>query len=1236
MTLLATGTLLSQSSLSPNLGLSNSPYLVTEINSSSLQQPEAIKFTSSNQGVFKLSWERENTSASGDKFYIKVTDKRGELSFEINSSSKIVSIFTYVNATISIITSPGTVRSALYNVRIWFENKENIVINDLSKAVSIISNSRTALQVLYDDNTIANINVFGLSENILIGFTTYIANKIRDIVIYNGEIFVGGDFGLKKWNPQQEIWEKFGFFDGGMSSNIQNGLFPNSIFQMKVVNNKLYVFGNFTNVTYDGTQTSCKYIVSYNGTEFSQIPGSVALPDFTNSNIYSPKSSSSPYADDKIVSLYINNNEDVYIIDKGIFDLNNFNVKYTENTLDTISGTGVNLASNIYILNSISGLIEKKIYGTILNDYKIDDKVYISSAVVVRGLNNNVNTYSQQNILSVLDLTTSDVSYSSVLNGSLALSVLPYNNVSYHIGSSLSGTGDTGLVSDRILNSKNIDKTYLYSNLNFKKIHNGISLYNNPSYKTQTAVLLDVDNNAYFFDSSWSGKYGDTTTKYYVPLNNQSFFPPSSTSNTSNLIKYDLGKLNGNIKDIVLGLDTVAVLTNDGDIYVWGNNSYGQLGSTIKIGDSSGEPIKIGDDFNKIFVCNNTYYAIKNDGSMFAWGQNIVPMDGGASAYLIPGLTDTTAYVSELQQIIINIKGDYAPLSRTGKNSISDTNNIGSLWKTVSVGPYGVYAIDSTGLLYYWGFHGVGPQYYSFNKNESYIKPISDVPSSNNEVVLLGCPKFEGDSDPKKSIPVTGDPGEYTSITHDSLWITTPYPGYSYINYFDSSIVVFSYILDGINYTKIWSKNTVDKDVEFKEGRDFTKQSGINSLFVGQITRSGTGTTQDPYRWIVTDTSDTVTSNIYSDNLNWNNGYKKIYVKFNLIDTKLSERSAPNSTDNKVSYENPSADLQGKTNFRLACIDNNDSLALESGLKYKWDLLTKNKKWRDCTNYFGIDNDGLLYLLPNGSLSTFIASQWNFDKTTNNIYERGDAGGSPIFTLSNNASVSSLTFYREKLLIGGYFQSNSFFADPGLAVYNVSDQKLISPKVIDFPFRNGVNDIIPMGPLSQLAPLPSPTPTPTITPSISVTPSITPSISVTPTNTPTVTPSSTPAPTASETPTNTPTNTSTPTQTPTPSVTASVTPTNTRTPTKTPSGTPSETTTPTPTTTPTITPSITNSLTPSVTRTKTPTPTLTISITSTQRASWDIDGAAIEFNDVEKDAIRLNCSCLADEEKDRN
>jgi hypothetical protein len=298
-------------------------------------------------------------------------------------------------------------------------------------------------------------------------------------------------------------------------------------------------------------------------------------------------------------------------------------------------------------------------------------------------------------------------------------------------------------------------------------------------------------------------------------------------------------------------------------------------------------------------------------------------------------------------------------------------------------------------------------------------------------------------------------------------------------------------------------------------------------------------------------------------------------------------------------------------------------LSIDSGTPIKYDYFTKNKKWKYTNQYYAIDDTGDLYSLPYGGFKNsnnsggaisypFIHPFKFYTNTVGGFYS-----SNKIFGI-DTSYISNMVIDKNRLIIGGSIPNgNSFYSDKSLAVYDLSQQSVVNLSLsLTSTISAVVNDLIPMSDWVLPPPPPTPTPTPTQTPTISLTPTNTPTISFTPTRSQTPTNTRTPTVTTSETPTLTPTISQTPTQSPTLTPTKTPDPTPTRTPTKTVSATPTNTRTLTPTTTPTLTKTPTNSPTP--------------------QNSWNIDGQQIVFTDLDQNAIRLNCVCLADELKARN
>lgn len=274
----------------------------------------------------------------------------------------------------------------------------------------------------------------------------------------------------------------------------------------------------------------------------------------------------------------------------------------------------------------------------------------------------------------------------------------------------------------------------------FTAIHNGIHL---PNIKKQnSAVLLDTNNNVWFLKPE--------TKDYFVSLSGYE-------DSGDRLVKYNLPSYIQPV-DVVLGDDVVAVLSSDGNIYTWGKNTFGQLGnSQLGINTTIDQtPVKVdGSGFVSIFVCNNTFYAIDSGNRMYAWGSNVI------YSYKINPSLDTDAFTEETVRekigtgIIYGYNGDYTntpvnivvglglgstPLNRSC-GILDDQNNLnlaGQQWSTVSISPVDVYAIDTLGLMYYWGGKDSNDDLVNWDYSKSYLRPrIID-----NGVLFIGSPGY--------------------------------------------------------------------------------------------------------------------------------------------------------------------------------------------------------------------------------------------------------------------------------------------------------------------------------------------------------------------------------------------------------------------------------------------------------------------------------------------------------------
>lgn len=100
--------------------------------------------------------------------------------------------------------------------------------------------------------------------------------------------------------------------------------------------------------------------------------------------------------------------------------------------------------------------------------------------------------------------------------------------------------------------------------------------------------------------------------------------------NSNGLLYNSTDKLCLKPQDIMSGVATfdlsrwdnsnAAAITDDGSLYVWGNNDYGQLGNGST--ESATEPIQILTDVSRIAIGKSTMAAVKKDGTLWMWGDN--------------------------------------------------------------------------------------------------------------------------------------------------------------------------------------------------------------------------------------------------------------------------------------------------------------------------------------------------------------------------------------------------------------------------------------------------------------------------------------------------------------------------------------------------------------------------------------------------------------------------------------
>lgn len=122
--------------------------------------------------------------------------------------------------------------------------------------------------------------------------------------------------------------------------------------------------------------------------------------------------------------------------------------------------------------------------------------------------------------------------------------------------------------------------------------------------------------------------------------------------------------------------NSIIALKENGTIWSWGGNEYGQLGQNDIINRSS--PVQLGTDTNwkNVAMGQQQTFAIKTDGTLWGWGENI---QGGGL-----GLNDR--------------------IDRSSPVQVGTQTN----WKYISAGEFYTLAIKTDGTLWAWGYNFSG------------------------------------------------------------------------------------------------------------------------------------------------------------------------------------------------------------------------------------------------------------------------------------------------------------------------------------------------------------------------------------------------------------------------------------------------------------------------------------------------------------------------------------------------
>jgi alpha-tubulin suppressor-like RCC1 family protein len=182
-----------------------------------------------------------------------------------------------------------------------------------------------------------------------------------------------------------------------------------------------------------------------------------------------------------------------------------------------------------------------------------------------------------------------------------------------------------------------------------------------------------------------------------------------------------------NWKQVSCAFHTAAIKT-DGTLWVWGYNTSGQLGDSTVVNKSSPvQTIAGGTNWKQVSCSGASTAAIKTDGTLWLWGYNTYGQLGDATNFDRSSPVQTIAGGTNWKQVAVgyvhtaaiktdgslwvwgdNRYGQLGDSTTVTKYSPVQTITGGTNWKQVSNNIYQITAIKTDGTLWLWGYNAYG------------------------------------------------------------------------------------------------------------------------------------------------------------------------------------------------------------------------------------------------------------------------------------------------------------------------------------------------------------------------------------------------------------------------------------------------------------------------------------------------------------------------------------------------